>query len=288
MEAIHRRSRRGVAATSARKSRRRLILAAVRCRVVDSSSLLICVMALVAMFGGGLIGIFAARLLPAHHLNDSSASVVKLLATVVVSLTSLVLALMLSSANSSFAVNAGIVKKLSSDLIHLDHLLRTYGPEANEARASLRAYTTRKNDELFPVSAVPAPTDRETSDRLDTLLDSILSLAPTDRRHTALVEQALAITSSIYAERWLLWENPGSTVPPQFLFVLIFWLFLIFVSFGLFAPFNHTVIAAFLLCSLAVAGAILMILDMGDPMHPGWVQVSGEPMRRAVIEVGRP
>jgi hypothetical protein len=256
--------------------------------VVDSSSLLISVMALVAMFGGGMIGIFAARILPDHHLSDSSASAVKLLAAVVVSLTSLVLALMLSSANSSFAVNAGIVKKLSSDLIHLDHLLRTYGPEANEARASLRAYTTTKNDELFPVSAVPAPTDRETSDRLDTLLVSVLSLAPADRRHTALVEQALAITSSIYAERWLLWENPGTTVPPQFLLVLIFWLFLIFVSFGLFAPVNLTVIASFLLCSLAVSGAILMILDMGDPMHPGWVQVSSEPMRRAMIEVGRP
>ena len=240
------------------------------------------------MFGGGLIGIFAARVLPQHHVSDSSASTVKLLAAVVVSLTSLVLALMLSSANSSFAVNAGIVKKLSSDLIHLDHLLRTYGPEANEARASLRAYTTRKNDQLFPVSTVPPPTDRETSDRLDTLLDSVLSLAPADRRHTALVEQALAITSSIYAERWLLWENPGTTVPTPFLFVLIFWLFLIFVSFGLFAPVNLTVIASFLLCSIAVSGAILMILDMGDPMHPGWVQVSGEPMRRAVIEIGRP
>ena len=75
---------------------------------------------------------------------------------------------------------------------------------------------------------------------------------------------------------------------PAIPLVLVFWLFLIFVSFGLFAPANHTVIAAFLLCSIAVAGAILMILDMGDPMHPGWVQVSGEPMRRAVIEVGRP
>lgn len=256
--------------------------------MIDGSSLLICVMALVAMFGGGLTGIFAARILPKHHLSDSSATAVKLMATIVVSLTSLVLALMLSSANSSFSVNAGIVKKLSSDLIHLDHLLRTYGPEANEARASLRAYTTRKSDELFPASAVPASTDRETSDRLDTLLDSILSLAPADRRHTALVEQALAITSSIYAERWLLWENPGTTVPPQFLLVLIFWLFLIFVSFGLFAPVNHTVITSFLLCSIAVSGAILMILDMGDPMHPGWVQVSGEPMRRAVIEIGRP
>jgi hypothetical protein len=256
--------------------------------VIDSTSLLISLMALVAMFGGGLIGISVARILPAHHVSATSASTVKLLATVVVSLTSLVLALMLSSANSSFAVNAGIVKKLSSDLIHLDHLLRAYGPEANEARANLRAYTTSKNNKLFPVSAVPAASDRETSDRLDALLDSVLSLAPADRRHTALVEQALAITSSIYAERWLLWENPGSTVPLQFLFVLIFWLFLIFVSFGLFAPANPTVIASFLLCSIAVAGAILMILDMGDPMHPGWVQVSGEPLRRAVIEVGRP
>ena len=69
----------------------------------------------------------------------------------------LVLALMLSSANNSFAANAGILKKLSSDLIHLDHLLRTYGPEANEARANLRAYTTRKNDELFPVSNIQYP-----------------------------------------------------------------------------------------------------------------------------------
>jgi hypothetical protein len=256
--------------------------------VVDSSSLLISVMALVAMFGGGLIGIVAARILPKHHVSESSASVVKLLATVVVSLTSLVLALMLSSANNAFAVNAGIVKKLSSDLIHLDHLLRTYGPEANEARASLRTYTAKKNDELFPVSAVSAPSDRETSDLLDTVLDSILALAPASRRHTALVEQSLAITSSIYAERWLLWEDPGTTVPAPFLLVLIFWLFLIFVSFGLFAPVNLTVIVSFLLCSLAVSGAILMILDMGDPMHPGWVQVSSEPMRRAMIEIGRP
>ena len=108
-------------------------------------------------------------------------------------------------------------EEAESDLIHLDHLLRTYGPEANEARANLRAYTTMKNDELFPVSNVPAPTDRETSDRLDRLLDSVLSLAPPDRRHTVLVEQALTITSSIYAERWLLWKirHHGSpAIPP--------------------------------------------------------------------------
>ncbi len=253
-----------------------------------SSYLLVCAVAFAAMFGGGMIGLVAARALPEHHLSDASATVVKLSAAIVVSLTSLVLALMLSSANSSYSANAGIVKKLSSDLIHLDHLLRAYGPEANAARANLRTYAAKKNEELFLVSKAPSDANRETADLLDALLDAVLSISPTDRRQTALVAQAETLITNIYAERWLLWENPGSTVPAQFLFVLIFWLALIYVSFGLFAPANLTVIASFLLSALAVAGAVLLILELGDPVHHGWFQVSSEPMRRALVEIGRP
>lgn len=256
--------------------------------MIDSSYLYICAFALAAMFGGALVGLFTARALPRHHLSDDSANVVKLAAAVVASLTSLVLALMLSSANSSFSVNAGIIKKLGADLIQLDHMLRAYGPEANQARADLRAYATRKNEELFPASGAASTTPRQTADLLDALLDSTLSLSLTDRRHTALAAQALSITNSIYAERWLLWENPGTTVPVQFLFVLIFWLFLIFVSFGLFAPVNLTVIVSFFLSALAVAAAVLLILELGDPVHHGWIRVSGEPLSRAVLEIGRP
>jgi hypothetical protein len=256
--------------------------------MIDSSFLYICAIAFVAMFGGAMIGIFAARALPNHHLSAESAGVVKLAAAVVVTLTSMVLALMLSAANSSFSVNAGIVKKLSSDFVHLDHMLRTYGPEANEARAKLRAYAISKHEELFPASGAPTTADRETADRLDALLSSVVSLSSVELRHNALGAQALAITSNIYAERWLLWENPGTTVPLPFLYVLIFWLFLIFVSFGLFAPVNATVVVSFFLCTLAVTGAILMILELGDPMHHSWLQVSSEPMRRALLEIGRP
>lgn len=256
--------------------------------MIDSSYLYICGIAFVAMFGGALFGIFAARALPDHHLSNESATVVKLTAAVVVSLTSLVLALMLSSANSSFSANAGIVKKLGSDLVYLDHLLRIYGPEANEARADLRAYATRKSEELFPVPGAPPAANRETADLLDAFLGAILSLSPTDRRQTTLVSQVQTIIASIYAERWLLWENPGTTAPVEFLFVLIFWLSLIFVSFGLFAPVNFTVVTSFFLSSLAVTGAILMILELGDPMHHSWLRVSGEPIRSALVEIGRP
>ena len=136
--------------------------------------------------------------------------------------------------------------------------------------------------------ASPRRVGAETSKTRDRLLDSILSLSLPDRRHTALAAQALTITNQIYAERWLLWENPGTTVPTQFLFVLIFWLFLVFLSFGVFAPPNLTVVASLFLSSVAVTGAIFLILQLGDPMHHSWLQISGEPLQRAVNEITRP
>jgi hypothetical protein len=47
----------------------------------------------------------------------------------------------------------------------------------------------------------------------------------------------------------------GIAVP---LLVVVFWLCLLFLSFGLFAPRNATAILALFLCALAVAGAIEM------------------------------
>jgi hypothetical protein len=256
--------------------------------MLDHSYLFICVFALIAMFGGGLIGLYVARALPQHHLTKESGAVVKLAAAIVASLTSLVLALMLSAANGAYSVNAGIVTKLGADIVQLDHVLRSYGPDATEARTNLRAYADHKREELFPAVPPPRVDARASADLLDKLLDSILSLDLPDRRHTALAGQALSLTNQIYAERWLLWENPGTTVPTPFLFVLIFWLFLVFLSFGVFAPSNLTVVASLFLSSLAVTGAIFLILQLGDPMHHSWLQISGEPLQRAMSEIGRP
>ena len=210
-------------------------------------------------------------------------------AAIVATLTSMVLALMLSSANSSFSTNAGIVKKLSSDFVHLDHMLRAYGREANDARAKLRAYATMKKEELFPSADARSTADRETADELDALLDAILLLPATDRRPTALSAQALTITTNIYAERWLLWENPGTTVPLQFLYVLIFWLFLIFVSFGVFAPVNLTVIVSFFPLLTRRDGSHSHDPRAGRSDAPtAGFRISSEPMRRALLEIDRP
>ncbi|TAJ27163.1 MAG: hypothetical protein EPO67_17655 [Reyranella sp.] len=277
---------------------------------MNSFYVYICLLALAAMFGGGLLGIWIAGRLPAHHVSKESGSVVKLASSVVATLTSLVLALMLSSANSAYSVNAGIVTKLSSDLIQLDRVLRAYGPGAGPVRADLLAYVRTKNDELFPArsardvasdaasaAARPAASSQQSADLLDALMGSVIALSAADRstervadrRQAAIAAQAVTIVDRISAERWLLWENPGTTVPPQFLFVLIFWLFLVFLSFGLFAPANLTVMVSFFLSSIAVTGAIFLILNLGDhPTQSSWLQVSGEPLQRALVEIGRP
>jgi hypothetical protein len=54
--------------------------------------------------------------------------------------------------------------------------------------------------------------------------------------------------------RWLLIEQDVLGIPVPVLLVVLFWLCLLFMSFGLFAPANATVTVVLFLCALAVGG----------------------------------
>ena len=66
--------------------------------------------------------------------------------------------------------------------------------------------------------------------------------------------------------------------------VLVFWLTIIFGSFGLFAPRNATVVAMLFLCALSVSGAIFLILELDQPFD-GLLQISSAPMRDALARL---
>ena len=78
----------------------------------------------------------------------------------------------------------------------------------------------------------------------------------------------------------------GSAVPAPFLVVLIFWLTIIFASFGLFAPINVTVLATFVVCALSVSGAIFLILEL-DRSFDGLLRISDAPLREALAHLGQ-
>ena len=86
--------------------------------------------------------------------------------------------------------------------------------------------------------------------------------------------QALHMAINLGRTRLLLFENAGSSIPFPVLLVLVFWLTIIFASFGLFAPRNATVVAAFLVTALPVSGAIFLYPGSRSVVrrHPSGVQ----------------
>src|ERR1043165_7324147 len=104
----------------------------------------------VSIFGGAMFGVYAARRLPGHHLSAQTQSAVTVAVAVIGTLSALVLGLMISAANSSFSTRADGVRELSLQVIRIERNLRRYGPEADDARAKLRAWATIKTQQLFP------------------------------------------------------------------------------------------------------------------------------------------
>jgi hypothetical protein len=70
------------------------------------------------------------------------------------------------------------------------------------------------------------------------------------------------------------------------LIIVISWLAIIFVSVGLFAPPNPTVVIALMLAVFSVSGAIFLILELDQPFD-GVVQISSAPMRNALQHLGQ-
>src|SRR5215813_14608088 len=103
-----------------------------------------------AIFGGVLIGRFAANRLPGHHLNSETQSAVTVSVAVIGTLSALVLGLMISAANTSFSKRSDDVRELSLQVIRVDRNLRRYGPDGDDARAKMHAWAAIKLEQLSP------------------------------------------------------------------------------------------------------------------------------------------
>ena len=89
----------------------------------------------------------------------------------------------------------------------------------------------------------------------------------------------------MWQNRLLILEQQQQPVSPVFLVLLAFWLAMLFLSFGLFAPGNPTVIAVMFVCALSVSSAIFLILEMNHPLE-GSIKVSDAPLRKALELIG--
>ncbi len=249
------------------------------------SSMAISWIVFACVFGGALLGMCLRAVLPDRHLSTDSKDFVKLAVGLIGTMSALVLGLLIASAKSSFDTQGSELTQMSAKVILLDRAMAHYGPETKEARDLLRRSVVRALDRMWP-EATSGPAQLEPTAESESVYDKIQKLSPRNEAQRSLQAQALRITTDLQQTRWLLVEQQGGSIPMPFLVLLVFWVTIIFVSFGLIAPPNATVIAILFVCALSVSGAIFLILELDQPFE-GFIQMSSAPLRNALAHLGQ-
>ena len=253
------------------------------------SALTISLIAFACIFGGTLLGMFLRTILPGHHLSDESKDVVKLGTGVIATMAALVLALLIASAKGNYDTMSSELRQVSSRVILLDRVMAHYGPETNEARDLLRRSIASTIKRVWPEDNIEQAVAESTEGRvnIETIQDKLRQLSPRNDAQRWLQSRALEISSEIAEGRWLLIEQLGQrTLPMPFFVLMVFWLTIIFASFGLFSPRNATVITVLLICALSAAGSLFLIIELDTP-YQGLIKVSSAPLRNALAHLGQ-
>jgi Protein of unknown function (DUF4239) len=250
------------------------------------SSIVISSIVLALVFGGALAGLLLRRSLTHDHISADSKDTVKLAMALVSTMSALVLGLLVSSAKTFYDSQSAELNQMSADVVALDRLLAHYGPETKGAREELRVAVVRNLDRMWPRERTRISEEPGSDKRGESLLDEIQALSPKDDKQRSLGAQALNLAVGIGRTRWLMYEQSNTSFSRTFLAVMVFWLILIFISFGLFAPRNVIAIASLFAAALAVSGAIFLILEMYMPFT-GFIKISSAPLRSALAHLGR-
>lgn len=233
----------------------------------------------VCAFGGALLGMWLRSVLPTHHFEKESKDTVTVAIGLIATMTALVLGLVTASAKSAFDELDAAVRHGAADVMTLDRALARYGPDAAPIRSALKELVKQRTDAMWG-SDVKQKDPMTTAHNGEQLSEALLALQPQNDEQRWLKERALESSEELLKARWAIVNSTVSSIPTPFLVVLVSWLTITFTSFGLFAPRNGTVIAALFVCTMSVAGAIFLILEMDSPFQ-GLIKISAEPMKYA-------
>ena len=242
-------------------------------------------LAFVIIFVGAVVGMLLRKVLPVHHLREDSRDVIKLATGLVGTMSALVLGLLVASAKGYYDAQTTELTQLSANIAFLDRGLARYGPETKEAREALRDAAERILNQLWSENSVQASRLDPTSVSAGALVDQIEALTPKDDSQRFIRSQALNMAITIGQTRWLMYEQGALSISKPLLVIMIFWLTVTFVIWGLLSPPNPTIVVTMLVSALSVSGAILLLLEMYSP-YEGLIRVSDAPLRAALAHLG--
>jgi hypothetical protein len=253
----------------------------------------------VALLCAAGVGMYLHDRLGERHRTSETVDHVRLVVSILVTFTALVLSLLLSEVKGSFDTFDARLRSFAGDLTNLDIHLRQYGPDAAPIRATLREYVAAAiadswRDEEAPSGEYPRFKDdpggveREPLGALLIQVDAAIhKLDPPDRFRQRLADSLSSqIDEALRARRHLI-ETAHVTIAWPLMLAMCAWLGVVFVVFGLLSPRNAVVYLSIMICAICVASAIFLIDDFDSPLD-GALRAPSDSMRATLSRIDAP
>ncbi len=235
-----------------------------------------------ASIGAGVgLGTLLRKRFPQAHLDSQPKEVIRLGTGLIGTLAALVIGLMIASAKNSYDAQNTNVRQLAADLILTDQLLAHYGPETHAIRSALRDAVATMTDRIWRGNSSSDHDAFAISSGGEQLIAAIEALSPANDIQRSLKERIAQAGTDLARTRLMIYVNDENPILIPFLMILIFWLTVIFASYGLFAEPDAVVVAALLIFAFSISGALFLIVDLSQPFA-GVMQISQDPLIHAL------
>jgi hypothetical protein len=246
------------------------------------TSIWIFLVSFVAILAGGAIGMTLRVRLPREQLNPETREMIRLGTSLLATLAAVLISLTIASAKTSYDTQDAHFRQLAAYLVETDQLLAQYGPEATGVRQLMREAVPAAIERIWREKAIARQDTAFTAHSLaEQLYTAVEGLSPGDDAHRGLkarVEQAIA---DIARTRLLMFADGDTPVLTPFLLILIFWLVVIFASFGLFVEPGRIAYVALFVFALSISSALFLVADLSRPFA-GLMQIPREQLKHTL------
>jgi hypothetical protein len=244
-------------------------------------SILISSVVFVTIFGAALLGMFVRRWIPGEHLGTDAKDAIRLVTGITATMSGLVLGMLVSSAKGYYDARTSEVAEIASRVVTIDRLLAQYGPEMGEVRSQIHQLVEAGVDRVWR-SQESLGTALRPKENVGAILHQLELMTPNGDSQAAIKAQTIPMVLGLQQMQWSMFlKTQQTSIPLPLLTVVVSWLAAIFLSIGLFAPRNRTVLVTFALGALAVSSAVFIIVEMYSPFS-GILRISSAPVLDAL------
>ena len=244
----------------------------------------------VVMFAAGLLGLALQGRLPEKHTTGGSRDMILAVAGLLTLLCALVTGLLIWTAYGVYAGQNTQIQTFAAKMMQLDMALSDYGPDAIPVRAQIRETLGKTIDQIWHADQSDS---NFAADNFASALQNVRArdkglarLRPTTDEQKQALAEATSASDAIAQTRMQMSFALSTPVAYPVLLIVVGWVVCLFCGFGLTARATLTSVATLAIGSIAVASAVLLILDLSDP-YSGIVRASHAPLEQALAVMGK-